>query len=199
MYWEQCVHVCLHGCDGSLNDQCNGWTHRLADMKQSGHIDVCVSSFHPCFCVLLPTFTLSLYVPLHLLQLLNLHTCLSSFSLLPLWISPASPTWYASFIFFFFLVHRCPFCQLSYSFHSSIHLLIICPERQSELGSDGDNNRRKVGWYSSVMCHIQVGHRRRAKYKESRGERNVCNSSFRQINFFRQTGTVHPHQKKPSG
>lgn len=40
------------------------------------------------------------------------------------------------------------YCQLSYSFHSSIHLLIICPKRQ-HAGGGGlhGNNRREVGWH----------------------------------------------------
>lgn len=137
-----------------------------------------------CLCVLFSSLssmlssthmftTLSLNVPHHLLQRLNLHTRFSSFYLLPHWSSPASPTWYASFIYFF--VHLCPFCQFSYSFHSSIHLLIICPERQSVT----QQHQKKSGLtlFCNVPYCIQVGHRRRkeeVKRRQGREEYRSC-------------------------
>ncbi len=68
--------MCLHACDATLNDQHVGWTHW--DGTNRTHTCLCVlfssllflsSSLLLCF--FLPTFTLSLYVPLHLLQLLK--------------------------------------------------------------------------------------------------------------------------------
>lgn len=66
------------------------------------------------------------------------------------------------------------------SFHSSIHLLIICPEKQNKTWSEWiseRNNRRRVGCHSPVMSHTQMVDG--VKRREGRGQRCVCNYSLR--------------------
>lgn len=153
--------------------------------------------FHPCFYVFFYPRMLSPFMsPLHLLQLLNLHTCFffSSFSLLPLCIPPAYPTWYASFIFFF--VYLCPCCQFSYSFYSSIHLLIICPERQSETGSKGRGayiatTEEKSGLIFFYDVPNTGGPHVVDEAKKKARERNLCNSPLMQKIWRRSLEHMH--------
>lgn len=84
-------------------------------------------------------FTLLLYVPLTLFLVFKP-------SHMPFFYFP-SPTADSSCLSHMMSIYAL-YCQLSYSFHSSIHLLIICPKRQHAGGGDlHGNNRREVGWH----------------------------------------------------
>lgn len=109
-----CVWMCVHGGGVSLNDQYKGWAH-LA-IKQT-HTCVCVPFSSLLVCFMFPSthmFTLSLYVPVPLVQLLNLHTCLLFF------FSPPTldHSCFSHMVYLlYFLVHLCPFFFASFLTH----------------------------------------------------------------------------------
>lgn len=115
------------------------------------HCPCLFSSLLQCF--LLPTFNLCFMFPSVFCSIqIFIHAFLYIF-LPPLWISPVSPIWCASFIF---SLSSALFFASFLSFHSSIHLLIPCAKRQhagDEVGAYMETTEEK---WADVLLLIDI-------------------------------------------